>query len=109
MRPHDHQETDIQRKDHHHDHQTNSAYLKLTTPPPNQLSKPKANTITTTTKKLSHLISSHLTESLALAGALVEEHLGADDVSEWRKRRGEVGVRQVVWQVVDEQVRARRT
>jgi len=48
-----------------------------------------------------------LTEPLALSGALVEENLGADHVPERRECRGEVRVREVVGQVVDEEVRSR--
>lgn len=45
-----------------------------------------------------------LTEPLALSRALVEENLGADDVSKGRKGRCQVGIRQIVRKVVDEQV-----
>lgn len=49
------------------------------------------------------------TEALALPGTLVEEHLGADHVPERRECRSQVGIGEVVRQVVDEQVRPRRT
>ncbi len=47
-----------------------------------------------------------LTEALALVGGAVDEDLGADDVAEGQEHLHELGVAELLRQVVDEEVAA---
>lgn len=49
-----------------------------------------------------------LTETFALSRPLVQKHFSTDHVAKWGESCGQIGVREVVGQVVDEQIRSRR-
>lgn len=55
------------------------------------------------------VVERHETEALGHVRVLVYEHLGRDDGAEWEERGRQVGVGELLGQVVDEQVAAVRS
>lgn len=52
------------------------------------------------------VVVGHEAEALREVGLFVDEHLGGDDVPKWQERGRQVRVRELLRQVVDEQVSA---
>lgn len=61
------------------------------------------------TRKVSNWAVNLLTEAFTLVGGTVDKDLRWDDVSEWQEHLQDLGVSELLWQVIDEDVTAFRT